>query len=97
MVDPYGWHTIERDKLKDIHNKLVELESLDWNEILIARKYWNHTIRKDQICKDAQDRLEQISQDDIDELVSLRLQSRERVWGFVINRRYVYYGGTLTI
>ena len=81
LIDPFGWHQIDKDKLVEIHSKLSELEGLTWNEILIIRKHYNHTIYKSQICKEAQECLEELGQDDIDELISLRLSGPERVWG----------------
>lgn len=81
LVDPFGWHEIDKNKLIEIHSKLCELEVLTWNEILVERKHYNHTIYKNQICSEAQKQLEEIYQEDIEELVSLRLSGPERVWG----------------
>jgi hypothetical protein len=82
MVDPFGWHKIESvEKLREILGKLCELEALNWNEILVIRKKQNHEVDVGDLSKDAQKRLVEIFQDDIDSLVSLRLSGVERVWG----------------
>lgn len=81
MVDPFGWHKLDRERVNYILEKLGYFESLTWNEILIERKKQNHAVPIDQICKEARQRLIEIGQDDITELVSLRLSGKERVWG----------------
>jgi hypothetical protein len=81
VVDPFGWHAIERDKLLEVREKLGQFESRTWNEIVVVAKKNNHAVRRDQLCKEAQDRLRQLKLDDIDELTSLRLSGAERVWG----------------
>lgn len=81
MVDPFGWHTIQREKLDEIRDKLAEFEKLSWNEILVQQKHWHHTVQVEKINKDAQERLKEVNQDDIDELVSLHLSGKERIWG----------------
>ncbi len=81
MVDPFGWHTIEKDKLLEIRSKLASFESQTWNEILVRDKKRNHTVFVSGICKEAQDRLSEIGLGDIEEIVSLRLSGPERIWG----------------
>ena len=83
MCDPYGWHEIGREKLLEVHVKLKEFEKLTWHEILVENSDRNHPISKFKICKPAFDRLAEIKQDDIDELVSLRLSGPERIWGIL--------------
>ena len=81
MVDPFGWHEIEKDKLSSIRQKFANFESMTWNEILVTHKHQNHSVSLDKLCKDALNRLRQIKQDDIEALVSLHLAGKERVWG----------------
>ena len=83
MVDPFGWHQIHGNKLTDLREKLGHFESMTWSEILIRDKRRNHFIPRKDICKAAQDRLVSMRQDDVDELVSLRLSGPERVWGIL--------------
>lgn len=79
----YGWHTLDRNKLIYIKDKLTAFESMTWAEILVKGKKFNHAVEVRELCKDAQNRLEAIRQNDIDELVSLRLSGIERVWGIL--------------
>jgi hypothetical protein len=58
--------------------KLRGFEAMTWNEIEGRQ---SHAIEVSQITKKAQDRLIEINQDDVAELVSLRLSGKERVWG----------------
>jgi hypothetical protein len=85
MGDPYGWHELNKSKLNDIRKRLSALEKLTWNEILVVQKHWNHTIQRGSLTKKVQYRLVQLNLDDLDELVSLRLSSKERIWGFRID------------
>lgn len=82
MCDPFGWHELDRAKLDEIRVRLRELEKLTWNEILVAQKHWNHTVAISALCSAAQDRLTALHLDDVDEVVSLRLNNKERIWGF---------------
>jgi hypothetical protein len=79
--DPFGWHEIERGKIDDIRQKLIQFEGKSWNEILIKGKRWNHSVLVDDLCKDAKDRLLNMGQDDVEELVTLHLSGLERIWG----------------
>lgn len=81
LVDPYGWHEIQRAKILDVRQKLASFEGRTWNEILIQSKKFNHSVPKDKLSKSARDRLAELRLDDVDELVSLRLSATERVWG----------------
>ena len=79
MVDPFGWHAIERSTLDSVRLRLGNLESMTWHEIL--KKNDSHNIKKTKLCPAAQKRLAILKQDDIDEVFSLRLSGKERVWG----------------
>lgn len=81
MLTPYGWRDIAPEKLREVREKLKDFESMTWHEILTASRHRNHPVSIDQLCKEARDRLEEIGQADIEELVSLRLSGPERVWG----------------
>jgi len=83
MVEPFGWHKIERGKWQEVISKLRNFESRTWSEILIQSKKQNHAIPVWKIEKSAQDRLAELNLDDIDELISLRLSGKERVWGIM--------------
>lgn len=81
LVDPYGWHALVPAKIEHVRGKLAQFESMTWAQILIQGKHWNHLVSIDKICAPARGRLQELGQDDIDEVVSLRLSNLERVWG----------------
>lgn len=83
MVEPYGWHTIDAKTLIYIHEKLANFESMTWNDILVRDKRKNHSVEIDKLSSKAKTRLTEIQLEDIDELTSLRLSSKERVWGIL--------------
>lgn len=49
-----------------------------WKEILNRN---SHEVSINQISKEAQKRLQELHQDDIENLVSLRLTEPKRIWG----------------
>lgn len=81
MEAPYGWHEIDFKTFLHIREKLAGFESMTWSQILIDGKKYHHSTSVDKLIKPARDRLEEINQDDVDELVSLRLSGKQRVWG----------------
>lgn len=83
MAAPYGWAQVSAGKLQEVRDKLRDFESMTWHEILVAAKHRNHAVSIDRLCKQARDRLEEIGQADIEDLVSLRLSGPERVWGIL--------------
>lgn len=83
MASPYGWREIGTEKLVEVRAKLRDFESMTWNEILVSAADRNHRVALDRLCKEARDRLEEIGQGDVEELVSLRLSGPERVWGIL--------------
>lgn len=81
MVDPFGWHALDAVTIRTIHRKLAEFEGRTWADILVKEKSNNHTVEVSKICREARQRLEAINQADTDNLVSLRLSGKERIWG----------------
>lgn len=78
----WSWKDIDKETVwKEIHSKLSEIERKTWNEILVKEKTRNHTVPISEICIEAQNRLRKIRQHDIDNLISLRLSGKKRVWG----------------
>jgi hypothetical protein len=75
---PYGWHEVDGATLLYIREKLKLFESMTLNEILGPN---HHKVRIDQLCSTAQSRLAELRLDDVEELISLRLTGRQRVWG----------------
>jgi hypothetical protein len=83
IVDPWGWHGLDADGLMSIRVKLSEYEAKTWNEILVKQCHFNHRIECHKLCREAQNRLAELGLDDIEQLISLRLGSCERVWGIL--------------
>lgn len=79
---PFGWQVLTRDLFLDnVLPKIKNLESMTWGEILCRN---NHEVRVADLDKEAQKRLQTLKLDDVDQLVSLRLSGRERIWGIRI-------------
>jgi hypothetical protein len=83
MASPFGWSAVSPEKLREVRDKLRDFESMTWYEILVAAKHRHHAVAIDKLCKQARDRLEELGQADIGDLVSLRLSGPERVWGIL--------------
>ncbi|GAA6622552.1 hypothetical protein [Scytonema sp. NUACC26] len=83
MLGFYGWHKLDTKTLLHVKDKLASFETMTWAEILVSSKKFNHSVNVNDLCSIAQARLSEIGQDDIDELVSLRLSGKERVWGIL--------------
>lgn len=60
-----------------VFRKLADFESLSMTEL---RSAGSHPVELGQLAKSARDRLAAIEKDDIDELFSLRISGRERIW-----------------
>jgi hypothetical protein len=81
--DPYGWHVLSVEDVYSIQQKLLHLESMTWDEILVKGRKSYHLVAITKLCKAAQDHLAEMAIEDIDELLSLRLSATERVWGIL--------------
>lgn len=75
---PFGCGDLTAQTAKGIHSKLSQFEGMNWNEI---ERSGSHNVSRDKLTKEAQERLKVLKQDDIDELFSLRLAGKERIWG----------------
>jgi hypothetical protein len=84
--DPFGWHILDENEIQFVRDKLKEFESMTWDQILIKAKKQNHSVSIDDLIKDAQRRLTEINLDDLDQLVSLHLSGRKRVWGYIVDQ-----------
>lgn len=74
---PFGW-TIEGDvKFREVIEKLYEFEGKNWNDITLGG---SHPIAVSELCDAARKRLVKLKRDDLDELMSLRLNGPNRVW-----------------
>jgi len=81
--DPYGWHEVDSATILKVRSKLADFEKLTWREILDPSGSGSHRIPVSQICSAAQQRLAELWLDEIDHLVSLRIQGKVRVWGYI--------------
>ena len=78
MCDPFGWHRIDGAILLEIREKLRNFESMTWGQIMGPQ---SHMVSTMSLCKNARERLAQLKLDELEELFSLRLSGKERVWG----------------
>lgn len=84
LFDPEGPFGDGHDKLDrstvvdEILPKLKSFESMTWTQIMQSG---SHPISCDRLCKEAEHRLEARSLDDNDEVFSLRLSGRNRIFG----------------
>jgi hypothetical protein len=74
---PYHWPALIDPHYKLVLERLHEFEGMTLAQM---RNAGSHPIPRDQLCKEAQDRLAAIKQDDIDELMSFRITGERRVW-----------------
>lgn len=79
---PFGWQSLGRGKTHEIREYLANLESMTWSEILVGAKKQNHLIPVSDLATPAQRRIEQ-RRIAVDELVSLRLSAKERIFGYL--------------
>jgi len=75
----YGWANAGHDLIaNEIFPKLKDFESMTWQAI---ERAGSHFINISDITRNAQKRLEEIKQDDIDQVFSLRLNGTNRIIG----------------
>ena len=79
--DPFGWHVLQGEKLHQLLERIQAFESMTWNEILVEGKKHHHSISTDNLEKTAKDRLAELFLDDIEYLVSLKVDGCGRIWG----------------
>lgn len=80
---PFGWGTAEQEILCDIRAKLKAFEGMTLGELYIKDKNRNHGVEVSKLSQPAKARLKEIRQDDVDELHTLRLSGKKRVWGIL--------------
>ncbi len=77
----FGWHLLDRARALRVRERLADFESMTWAEIL-GRGDQHHPVAVSDLAPEARRRLTQLRLEDLDDLISLRLSGRERVWGF---------------
>ncbi len=88
---PWGISAFKGENLKEFLEKVKWRETMTWAEILQqsgGRRFGtnNHPVRVSKLIKRAQDRLEELEMDDIDELMSLRINGTARLFGIRAGR-----------
>lgn len=77
---PWGWNNLHPpDFWMSIKEKMGEYEKMTWQEIFMHAK--NHPIKINLLCPEAQGRLAEIDQDDIEELVQVFITNTARIFG----------------
>ena len=72
---------MDKNEVNAIREKLASFETMTWWEILLDAKKQNHNVSVDDLVKEAQERLLEIFSEQLDELTSLHLTGKGRVWG----------------
>lgn len=75
---PWGWSRFDPTLFKDILEKILECQKLTWQEL---NHKGSHLVNINQIISTARKRLVTLQLDDRDELYSLRLSNKQRIWG----------------
>lgn len=83
---PFACTRLGREDLARVVQKLAGFETMTWPEI---ERAGSHFIPVRDLASDARKRLEQIRNDDVDALFSLRIAGAERVFG--IRDRWLLY------
>lgn len=80
---PYGWGRASSNDLKTVADRLGRFESMKWGELVTLPGNPHHLVSVDDLGKEARQEFERIfhPQDQVDELMSLRVDARKRVWG----------------
>jgi hypothetical protein len=79
----WGWHLVG-DKLTKLLQNLAQMEELTWAEIRRGATSSGHSrshfIPTHELSVEARRRLEALGLEDVDEVFSFRVGSRERLW-----------------
>ncbi|UAJ10681.1 hypothetical protein [Polymorphobacter megasporae] len=74
---PFAWGAGTDGEFRDLVDQLHSFEHLNWNDLM---KGGSHPVKVNDLSKAARDQLRVINRDDIDELVSLRMSAKGRLW-----------------
>jgi hypothetical protein len=78
MDGPWGWRKFDSPQLQEMLQKIFESQKLTWQDL---RTNGSHLVNRQDLCSEAQKRLLEIQKEDLDDLFSLRLSGRKRIWG----------------
>jgi hypothetical protein len=79
---PWCPHVMDAGTFADILLRLKQFETMTWTDI---QRGGSHYVATNQIISEAQKRLSELNLDDFDELFSLRIGNKPRLWGMKIN------------
>lgn len=75
---PFAWTGLQHgEPFREVIDRLHQFERMNWEDII---RTGSHPIQVNKCDKAAQDRLVELKQDDLDELMSFRITGRRRVW-----------------
>jgi hypothetical protein len=83
MKGPFGWDSIDRDDMKQVVAHFKSLESMTWSDILVAGRKHNHHCDVGGMSREAQTCIEEDWQGGADDVLTIRLTNRKRVWGIL--------------
>ena len=84
---PHGWSKCSSDAtVREVARKLAQFETQTWHEIEGAN---SHSVETSKLDLAARNRLAELGREDLENLFSLRLSGRERVWG--IRDRWIFH------
>jgi hypothetical protein len=75
---PWGWDVFDPSQIQEVFQKIFDSQKLTWQDL---RNNGSHFVGRKDLCHEAQKRLIQIQKEDLDQLFSLRLTGRKRIWG----------------
>jgi hypothetical protein len=75
---PWGWNYFNSAHLQELFQKIFESQKLSWQDL---RNNGSHFVNREDLCSEAQKRLTNIQKEDLDQLFSLRIMGRKRIWG----------------
>jgi hypothetical protein len=78
LSGPWAWTAakLTADDFGRVFDRLCQFETMTWKEILQEGGKQNHPIEIHRLCKEAQERLVTLKLDDVDSVISLRLEKR---------------------
>jgi hypothetical protein len=78
MEGNWGWQNFKPIEMQELLQKIFDSQKLTWQQL---RERKSHLVKVEDLTPTAQKRLIAIKQDDLDELFSLRLTGKKRIWG----------------
>lgn len=77
------WTNLTPEHIEEVLTRLKNFETMTWADIKGPKE--SHPVERYKLIKAAQDRLDEIGLDDLEELFSLRISGLHRVWGILDN------------